>query len=368
MKIGIDARLLYYQKAGIGLYTLHLLRALSALKTQDSFAVLTSRKERTKLVVHPNFRQYHLWTPCHHALEQWTLPLELAPLGLDLIHSPDFIPPFRRRCKAVITVHDLAFLRFPDLLTEESARYYGQIRRAVESAEGIIAVSEATRRDMADLLGTPPERVTVIHHGIEERFRPLPEKEVADFCQERRLPESYLLWFSTIEPRKNLDALLRALALLRTRGQEVGPLVIAGARGWLYERSLKLIDELRLGDMVVLYGPAPADDLPFLYNGASLFVFPSLYEGFGFPPLEAMACGTPVISSSAPALREVLGEAALFFEALDIEALAGLIYQVQSDSALRERLGVQGTEQAAKYTWQQAAESTLALYHKVLAQ
>ncbi len=370
MHVGIDARLTYYAQGGISQYITQLVRALCQIDREDKFTIFQNRQGPKLFEDQLNFTQRFLRTPCHFRLEQWALPLELAFSDLDVLHSPDFIPPFRRRCKAVITIHDLAFLRFPKLLTEESDRYYRQIKRAVESADGIIAVSQSTRRDLTELLGVPAERVDVIYHAADERFRPLDDLEATrEFCQEHDLPETFILWVGTLEPRKNLETLLKALATLRDSEKGLPyKLVVVGAKGWLYESSLKLLDDLGLTDEVIFFGPASVTDLLLLYNAAWLFVFPSLYEGFGFPPLEAMACGTPVVSSRTSSLPEVLGEAALYFDPSDAEALAEAIQRVWRDPELRGELARRGLEQARRFSWKNTAEQTLALYRRISEQ
>lgn len=367
MHIGLDARLLYYRQGGIASYISHLIESLAKLRTEEQFTIFYNRRGRERLAEKSEFSHRSLWTPCHHRLEQWTLPLELLPAGIDLLHSPDFIPPIHRRCKAVITVHDLAFLHFPELLTRESRGYYEQIAQAAESADGIIAVSESTRRDMTKLLGTPPERVEVIHHAPEKRFSPLDNQdEVETFVRQKGLPSKFMLWVGTLEPRKNLPTLLRALALLRDKGwKDDYTLVAVGSKGWLHEPILSLVEELGLEGQVRFFGPTSTDNLLLLYNSAWLFVFPSLYEGFGFPPLEAMACGTPVISANTSSLPEVLGNAAIHLDPLDEGAWADTIKHVAEDKGRQEELRRRGLEQAAKFTWDTTARKTLALYQRI---
>jgi glycosyltransferase involved in cell wall biosynthesis len=366
MRVGIDARLHYYTQGGIANYAQRLIWALARLDSIDQFVVLQSRHEPEPLVEQANFRCHASWSPPHHRLEQYCLPLELAHLGLDVLHSVDFIPPFRRRCRSVITVHDLAFLLHPHLVTKESQRYYGQIRRAVASAEGIIAVSEATRQDLQRLLGVRPEDVDVVHHAPDSHFQPIEDKnQVVGFCEQRGLPLGFLLWVGVMEPRKNLPTLLKALALLKGRWTDGEPrLVLAGRPGWLYQDALRLVDELQLSSNVIQFEPQSTNDLLMLYNGASILVFPSLYEGFGFPPLEAMACGTPVISSNTPALVEVQGDASLYVEPLDEEVWAQTIYRLWNDEVLRDQLSEKGLVRAGQYTWRNSAEKTLAVYRK----
>ena len=364
MRIAIDGRLVAYRTGGIANYTVCLARALRRIDRDDELLLLVARRQRGRVV--PGLDQRRLLTPPHHRLEQLALPLELSRLKLDLLHSPDFIPPFRRRCRAVITVHDLAFLRFPGTVTDDSRRYYGQLKRATQSADGIIAVSEATRRDLVELLDVPPQRVRVIHHATDEQFRPLPPDDVVAFRAWRGLPERFVLWVGTLEPRKNLTTLLRAYALLKEQSRLDGwPLIVVGERGWLYEDTLRLVEALRLTDEVRFIGPAPPQELAYLYNAARLFVFPSLYEGFGFPPLEAMACGTPVVAAHTSSLPEVLGEAALFVAPHDAEGFADAIERVLADEALWRELRQRGLAQAACYSWEKTATQTLALYREV---
>jgi glycosyltransferase involved in cell wall biosynthesis len=370
MRIGIDARSLYYSAGGIGRTTRALVRALTLQEGDETFIVFRSRKDSSAPFTKApsNVRWASLWTPGHHRLEQWTLPLELALWQLDVLHCPDFIPPFRRRCPAVITVHDLAFLRWPEFLTADSRRYYnGQIARAVRSAEAIVAVSAWTKRDLVELLDVPQERVTVIHHGLEPFFRPQPEEATKAYRRTRGLPERFLLWLGVIEPRKNLGVLLRALAHLRDRGWKGPPLVCAGPRGWLWGDTLALVEALRLQEAVRFIGPVPLAELPQLYSSASAFLFPSLYEGFGLPPLEAMACGTPVVGSTTSSLPEVLGEAALYVDPLDVIGWAEAVQRVLEDEDLARDLRTRGIERAACFRWEDAAARYVELYRRVAA-
>ncbi len=360
MRIGLDARLLYYQQAGIAQYTQRLLAALAEIDHQNDYLVLQSRKDRRRLVGAPNFRRHPLWTPPHHRWEQLTLPLELAPLRLDVLHSPDFIPPLRRNCRAVITVHDLAFLLFPGLLTAESQRYYGQIRRAVHSAEAIIAVSASTKRDLIAHTGAPAAKITVVYEAAGPAFRPVTDTAaLAAVRQKYGLPPDFVLFVGTIEPRKNLTTLLKAFQVSSFTFHAL-KLVIAGRQGWLYEETIAQAREL--GTAVQFIGGVLPEDLPALYSAARLFVLPSLYEGFGLPVLEAMACGTPVVCSHASSLPEVAGDAALLVEPHDVDGLAAALQRALSDEALRRQMIERGLAQAARFSWAKAARETLAVY------
>lgn len=369
MRIGIDARLVAYQHGGTSTYVRRLAGALAQLDPEDDFTLLQSRRSLKPLAVGPKVRVRPLWTPPHHPLEQWSLPLELALLPLDVLHSPDFIPPFRRRCPAVVTVHDLSFRRYPETKTADSLRYYDQVDRAVADAEAIIAVSEATRADMEELLGVPPERVDVVYHGVDSCYRPMGDRAaVREFCRRRGLPERFILWVGTLEPRKNLGCLFQALAEMGHQlPDSLGTLVLAGPRGWRWEETEALFQRLDIQRRTIFYGPATEEELRLLYNAAWVFVFPSIYEGFGLPPLEAMACGTPVVASSAPALPEILGDAALYFDPEDTAGLGQHLLRLAEDAPLRESLVRAGLARAGAFRWEETARRTLEVYRKAAA-
>jgi glycosyltransferase involved in cell wall biosynthesis len=362
MRIGVDARLYYYQPAGIGLYTSRLLAALAAIDRQNDYVALQSRKDRSILATGPRVHRRLLWTPPHHRWEQESLPLELAPLGLDLLHSPDFIPPFRWRGPSVITVMDLAFLRFPHLLTDESRWYYGQISKAVARADAILAISHGTKTDLVDLLNAPTAKIIVTHLAADPACQPVSDPARLEAVRHTYgLPADYLLFVGTLEPRKDLPTLLRAFALLGPSAKDVC-LALAGRPGWLYEQVYDLVKSLGLSDRVRFLGGVPGGDLPALYSGARLFVLPSLYEGFGMPVLEAMACGAPVVCANTSSLPEIAGDAALLFPPGDEAALAQAISALLSDEDLCRQLTERGFVQAARFSWEATARQTLAVY------
>ncbi len=368
-RIGIDARLTHYTQGGIAQYTQRLIRALAALEPPHEFLILHSRKDQRNLAVAPLQRRIRCWTPAHHRFERLALALEIAPLRLDLLHSPDFIPPLDGRYRSVITVHDLAFLYYPQFLTSAARRYYnGQIAAAVARADAIIAVSETTRADLLQLLRVPPQKITVIPEAAGEQFRPVPPEEVARLRKERSLPKDYILFVGTIEPRKNISGLLRAYAHLRSLLPDAPPLVVVGGRGWLDEEVFTLYEALNLGRWVIWYGPADPADLPPLYSGAAVLCLPSFYEGFGLPPLEAMACGTPVVVSNRSALPEVVGEAGLLVNPDDVGEIAEALRRVLTDSTLAADLRRRSLQRAAQFSWKEVARRTLAVYERVLEQ
>ncbi len=392
-----------YRQAGIGQYNLNLLRELVHLQAErDDFelVIYQSRKEPRsplqwlELAISPSegnkVKKRVLWTPPHHRLEQLVLPLELLPGGPGVFHSPDFIPPFWRWAwgrglpqpiASVITIHDLAFLYFPDLLTEESKRYYGQVQQAVVSAERIIAVSESTARDVIERLGVARDKLRVVYEATNALYRPLSLAEVVELEQTVcvgiagklaqagiEANEGFLLFVSTIEPRKNLPTLLKAYngLLDRLPAGEVAPrLVLAGREGWLYQEVYKLADELKLGEKLIWLGGVTTEELLYLYNRAVLLAMPSLYEGFGLPPLEALACGCPVLVADNSSLPEVVGPAGRKLPPEEVEAwTAGLLDGWQNRTAHKAATLSAGPEWASRFSWRRAAEETLEVYNE----
>lgn len=366
VRIGIDARLLAYRRGGISNYIRHLLSALAALDPETDYHVLRHRRDPTRQEAGGNFRRVTMRTPCHHRWERWALGVEIAPLRLDLLHSPDFIPPAFGARHFVITVHDLNFLYFPQFLTAESRRYYNdQIAWAVTRADHILAVSETTRADLMCLLGVPAEKVTVTYEGVGPAFRPLPPERVEETLAHYGLQRGYLLFVGTVEPRKNLSGLFTAYRLLLDRGEFPGPLVIAGSRGWLYDEIDRQVEALHLQKYIRFLSYVPDADLPPLYNGAALLVMPSFYEGFGLPVLEAMACGTPVLISDRGSLPEVAGDAAVVVNPEDPEEIAAGIVRLLGDPQLRSRLRERGLARASRFSWADTARCTLQVYRRI---
>lgn len=368
-RIGIDARLNAYRQGGIAQYTRELLAALAPLAPADELVALQHARQRAPLVAAPNVRRAALLTPPHHRLEQLALPLELLPHRLDLLHSPDFIPPLRRPCPAVITIHDLAFIRFPEILDAGARRFYGRIRAAAHGAEAVIAVSEATRADIADLLDLPPARVDVVYEAAGPAFRPLDAAErTPRAVNGRRLePGAFMLFVSTIEPRKNIETLLRALRICLDRRPQAGyKLVLAGAPGWLDAPIYALARELGLGPAADFIGPAAPADLLWLYGACRLYLNPSIYEGFGLPALEALACGAPALVADTSSLPEVVGDAAVRLPPREPEAWAEAIARLWDDEAARAELSRRGPAQAARFSWTRAAAETLQIYRRVM--
>jgi glycosyltransferase involved in cell wall biosynthesis len=385
MQIGFDARLVAYREGGIARYARSLLAALIKQDRANSYTIFLARGgdpvvdayDRGDQVVHRT-----LLTPPHHRLERAALSVELAPHRFDLFHSPDFIPPrLRRGTRTVLTVHDLAFLRDPELLDAPSRRYYGQIGDAVKRADAIIAPSESTRRDLIELTEVEERKIHVVPEAADERYRPLDRAErmaaLRSPDRNRLTPDMirivsgefgpFILFVGTVEPRKNLGMLCRAYDRYRElTGRRAATLVLAGAPGWRAEEDLELIERLRRQGRLIWFRGASDDQLLLLYNAASLLVLPSRYEGFGLTAIEAMACGTPVLASNSSSLHEVVGAAGILLPPDDPDAWAAALREVTEDRARREALIAAGLVQAGTFSWARAAEQTLAVYRRVL--
>jgi glycosyltransferase involved in cell wall biosynthesis len=377
MRVAIDIRLAGQRAGGIATYALELAAALAAAPAEFRLTVLRHRRGG-RLPLPPHVQQRRALTPAHHRWESVAFGLEAAATRPDLLHLPDFVPPAVRRCPAVVTVHDLAFLHWPEILDADGRRYYGQVHQAAASADHIIAVSEATRRDVCDLLAVPPAKVTVIPEAAGAAFRPVSPAEapaavaraaarpaVADLTLGRRGP--YLLTVGTIEPRKNLPLLLRAYDRLVAAWPAAPRLVLAGRAGWLADETWRTLDRLAARDRVAWIDGPTTPELALLYAGALALAFPSRYEGFGLPALEAMACGAPVLASDGSALREHVAGAGWLLPPDDEAAWTEALAAISRDAEARARLAAAGRRRAATYTWAAAAEATKAVYRKALA-
>ncbi len=364
MKIGLDARLTYYTHGGISNYIRHLAATLPGLDPANEYVIFLSRKAREALPAPANARRADCRTPAHHRFERFALGVELLPHRLDLLHSPDFIPP-HGPFRSVITIHDLTFLRYPQFLTAESRRYYNdQIHAAVQRADAILADSDATRVDMLELLRVPADKVATVHLAPDDRFRPLPAEAVDAVATRHNIPILYLLFVGTFEPRKNVVGLLTAYAQLPG---DVPPLVLVGNQGWLFDETMNRIRELGLAGRVHIIQDVPADDLPALYCGACALVLPSHYEGFGLPVLEAFACGTPVVIADRASLPEIAGGAAALCDPDDPASIAHAIQTVLTDSAYRQTLIAKGRARVKEFSWEKCARETLAVYRSVIS-
>jgi len=373
MRIAIDATSVPRQRAGAGTYICNLVQALAQVDRDNTYFVFAKRETFDgRSLQRDGFRLLPVRfasRPARMLWEQAMLPLHLRRLGVDILHSPHYTTPLASAgWRRVVTFHDVTFFLLPRRYPVLRRLYFqGASRAGARLADLAIAVSETVKGDVVRHLGLPAERVRVVPLAPGPGFHPLEDSARMEAVRSRYgLPPRFILNVGTLEPGKNQATLVRAFHRLKGQGLEQG-LVVAGQKGWMYEKLFRLVDGLGLSEDVRFVGYLPDDDLAAVYNMADLFVFPSLYEGFGLPPLEAMACGLPVVASSAPALAEVLDGAALLVDAYDASALAEVSARALRDKRLRSRLRRQGLERASQFSWQRTARGTVAAYEAVLS-
>lgn len=291
--------------------------------------------------------------------------------NVDVLFRPHFHPlHVARGVKDILVIHDLSFVRFPHFFSNKKTLWHwlqdpqGQARRA----DHIITISEATKKDIVDLYGILPDKISVVYSGINNFFREeVSHKELNGFQKENNITGRYILFVGTIEPRKNIEGLVRAFSVLKNKeGFSDVSIIIVGAKGWLYDKILKEVEESSYTSQIHLWGHASFEELRFLYNGASAFVFPSFFEGFGFPPLEAQASGVPVIASSRGGLSETLKESALIINPDDEYEIAGAIEKVLVDEFLRKRLIEKGRQNSARFDWKKTATEVREVIRSVM--
>ncbi len=356
-----------YRSAGIHGYLFNTLAHLPDVAPEFAYTVLVGDGQPPD---HPALALRRSRFPTAHPLariawEQLAAPFVLARLRPDLLHGMAFSLPVLWRGPSVVTIFDLSFLRYPERLSASRRLYLRAVTGAsARRAQRVIAISEDGRAEISALLGVPPERIDVAYPGVDPAYTPHPPEEVAAFRQQHGLPDRFILYLGTLEPRKNLDTLLRAYARLPQRGAV--KLVLAGAKGWDTAPIFRLIDALALTADVVIPGFIAGDLLPMWYNAAEVFAYPSVYEGFGIPLVEAMACGAPVIASNAASLPEAVGSAGVLVPPTDVEAWVGALARLLDDEPARRDLAARGLEQVRKFSWIDTARQTAVAYHRAL--
>jgi glycosyltransferase involved in cell wall biosynthesis len=373
MRIGIDGKVMSSYAGGIGTSAFNLVRSCirEAVKTDPpvEFVIFTGPHTCLDGVQGPNCQVDERFRHIESSLLRlmFCIPRGLRAQRIDVFHGFDHlgVPLFAKVGRYVATIHDMIPLLWPQWVTRKhrlvvAAAYH----RLGRQADLVITPSEATKADIVGHLRINPDRIAVVPWGCEERFQPTGDRERFAAVRRRyRLPTRYLLFVGTLEPRKNLTGLLHAYAILRAAGHDENlKLVVAGRMGWLYHDIFDTVKSLGLEEEVVFTGFVDDEDLPHLYRGAQLFVFPSLYEGFGLPILEAMASGVPVVTSNAASMTEVAGEAAMLVDPHDSQAIAEGMGQVLYEDRLRDVLIQKGLTRARHFTWESVAQKTLELY------
>jgi glycosyltransferase involved in cell wall biosynthesis len=371
------------QKSGVGHTTNNLHRALTAISPSDEFWLYPGGTVRTlaSLFLKPGSRPTKSVAPPKPAAKGYfkRLALNTARLGyaahfhslarlgrFDLYHEPNLVP-FGVSLPTVVTVHDLSVVLFPEWHPMERVkRYEKAFARGVEKAAHILVDSNAVRAEAIRHLGLDPSRVTTVYMGIGSNFRIHNENELAEMRHRLSLPDRYLLYVGTVEPRKNLATLLRAYCDLPSELRESCPLVLGGSWGWKSEEVRELFESEARQRGVRYLGYVADEDLPTLYGGAVALLYPSFYEGFGLPPLEAMACGTAAIVSTADAVKEVVGTHAIQIEPDDLTGWREAMHRAIADRDYLECYRLGGIDHASRFAWDRAARTTLDVYHRVL--
>lgn len=363
--IGIDTRLTHYRVGGTSRYIRALIDAFAKSQTSDRITLFQSRKSTERLS--RRFASAKLWTPPHHYLERAALSVELLRHRLDLLHSPDFIAPYRAAKRHIITVHDLSFIHYPEYITNASRHYYnGQIEASVKRADHILAPSHATKRDLVQILDVPESMISVHFHGVDAAFQPLPADRTRASLAALDLPEDYFLAVGTLEPRKNLVGLAKAYRDLKRESPDAPKLVYAGRPGWHFEQLMLDLAAVGIDEHLVIRHNVSDEQLPALYNGAIALLAPSFYEGFGLTALEAMACGTVPIVSDVASLPETVGEVGILVDPHDTNSIAAALAKALNDSAWRQQQEAAAIERASQFRWADTARIVYDCYQALL--
>lgn len=372
----IDGRWMLQVKAGLLSYAENLIKHLVKINSENEYLLfygggIRQRTQYPKIVDTPNLDIKLIRVPsriCRFLDHKWPIfPVEPWLGRYDVFHSPSFLAPLYLK-RGVITIPDMIAFKFPhfyspDLEFPKFLRRY--LPKVAKQAKKIITISESSRRDILDILPLHPEKIVVTALAANERYKPITDAEIIRQTKSKYgISGEYICYLGTLEPRKNLPGLIKAHAKLRGKSLSHS-LVLLGEKGWLYEDVFIAILNLKLGRNVIVPGYVPDEDLPALLSGADLFVYPSFYEGFGLPVLEAMSCGVPVITSNTSSLPEVTGDAAILVDPDDVDQLAGAMEKVLSDVSLKEELRRKGLERAKQFSWEKTAKETLRVYEEV---
>jgi glycosyltransferase involved in cell wall biosynthesis len=367
VRIGIDARKLH--DFGIGTYIRNLLRHLARMDDQTEYVVVCRPEDRATLsTLGDNFRAVPETAGNYTVAEQIKIPLALQREGVTLFHAPHYVLPPLVRCRSVVTIHDCIHLMFPQYLPNRFAFGYARtsIGLAARRATRVLTVSESSKRDILRFVDTEPEKIDVIYNAYDERFAIDPAEEDVVRVRERfQLQDEFVLYAGNVKPHKNLERLIEAFDIVRKRGLDHLKLVLIGDEISKYTALRRAVHRHQLHSYVRFLGYVPEETLAVMYRLAGVFVFPSLYEGFGLPPLEAMASGTPVVTSNVSSLPEVAGDAAVLVDPYSPHAIADGIHRVLTDEALRKDLRHKGVARAGQFSWEQSVRRVRRIYEEV---
>lgn len=371
MRIGINALFMIPgQHGGTETYLRNLVESLSKVDTSNeyilfsnsenagSFDLKHARLTEVPCKVSANFRPLRvLW-------EQAVLPLLVRKHRIDVLHSPAYTTPLLAQCASVVTIHDLLYLHYPESCKRGQLFFFKHfVPLSARTADKVLAVSYSTKRDLEEFLGVSPDQIVVIHEAPDDRFQTgLRQRAEATIKSKYGISPGFVLSMSTFNPNKNLPGLLKAISLLRKKYSVTTRLAMVGMQLKYRGEIERIIDELGIRDSVHLLGYVPDDDVPLFYSLADVLVFPSFFEGFGLPPLEAMACGCPVVCADTSSLPEVVGDAAILCDPHNIDEMAEAVYRVLTDRELRDTLVKKGFDRAEQFSWEKAAAETIRAY------
>jgi len=373
MRVLIDARVIQDHFPGIGRYVFNLIDALAPQLDGELLALVdenaaNTRYELSRLARHPNVRPVPTDIPIFHWRSQTALPRLIRSLSPDVAHFPYNVRPLRVSVPSVLTLYDVIPRRFPEYYPGLTRHKIEAIQRtAIRASDAFVAISQSTAEDFVELYGIEREKIVVTPLAPDPVFHPRPQAELDDFRRKKGLPAGYFLYLGSNKPHKNLPRLIRAWAKIPKSQIRNPKLILAGHWDDRYPEAKELAASLGVTDSVHFLGPVSGDDLPLLYAAARAFIFPSQYEGFGLPVLEAMASGVPVACSRAPGLTEVAGEAALTFDPLRVDEMADVIFRLGTDASVRAHLTRLGAKRASAFSWGKTALLTFRAYRKVLA-
>jgi len=370
VRIAIDGRKLH--DYGIGTYVRNLLRQLARQGGTNEYVVFCRPIDCDAIEeLGPRLRAVVETAGAYSIAEQFALPMALRREGAELFHAPHYVLPPLTPCRSVVTIHDCIHLRFPQYLPSTLGYAYarGQMWTATHRAARVITVSEASKRDILHYFHIPESRIEVIYNAIDDRFwQEPPADEVARVRERYRLTDPFVLYTGNIKPHKNLERLIEAFHLLRQNSPNLSnvQLLIIGDEISKYATLRRAVHRHKLHKHVRFFGFVPDQTLAALYRLADVFVFPSLYEGFGLPPLEAMASGTPVITSNVSSLPEVVGDAAIMIDPHDPKAIAEAMHRVLTDPGLRADLRARGLARAREFSWERSIKRVREIYDEVM--